>query len=122
MTLDQVTRMKDLAYGIGGGIACFVIAYPYVVTTPKEGNPGPRNSGTPPATTDLRASIGLFVAGLIALAASYLVDYIMLGEDRSRYCLMSGWFWWRRSPSSLPDGLPASCAPPLQRLEIVNHD
>jgi hypothetical protein len=44
MTLDQVTRMKDLAYGIGGGIACFVIAYPYVFTTPKEGNPGPRNA------------------------------------------------------------------------------
>jgi hypothetical protein len=100
MTLEQITRMKDLAYGIGGGIACLVIAYPYAFTTPKEGNPGPeiglpftaaglalfvtagvrsykvRKSGTP----DLRASIGLFVAGLIALAASYLVDHTMLGE------------------------------------------
>ena len=41
MTLEQITRMKDLAYGIGGGIACLVIAYPYAFTTPKEGNPGP---------------------------------------------------------------------------------
>ena len=52
MTLEQITRMKDLAYGIGGGIACLVIAYPYAFTTSKEGN----------------------------LAASYLVDHIMLGE------------------------------------------
>ena len=104
MTLEQITRMKDLAYGIGGGIACLVIAYPYAFTTSKEGNPGPevglpftaaglalfvtagvrsykvRKSGTPTATTDLWASIGLFVAGLIALVASYLVDHIMLGE------------------------------------------
>jgi len=104
MTLEQVTRMKGSAYGIAGGIACLVIAYPYAFTTPKEGNPGPevglpftaaglalfvtagvrsykvRKSGTPTATTDLWASIGLFVAGLIALAASYLVDHIMLGE------------------------------------------
>jgi hypothetical protein len=145
MTLEQVTRMKGSAYSIAGGIACLVIAYPYAFTTPKEGNPGPevaflftavglalvvtagvrsykvRKSGTPSVTTDLRASIGLFVAGLIALAASFLVDYIMLGEELLALLFDAG-FWWRRSASSSPDGLPASCAPPLQRQELVNHD
>jgi hypothetical protein len=128
--------LKGLAYSIGDVIACPVIAYPYAFTTPNEGNPEPEvgllftsvgpapfvtagvrsykvsKSRTPPVTTDLR--IGLLVAGLIALAASYLVD--------SRYRLMLGWFWWRRSASSSQDGLPASCAPPPQRQELVNND
>ena len=101
MTPEQITRMKDLTYGIGGGVACLVIAYRYAFTTPKEGNPRPEvglpfmaaglapfvTAGVRCANLERRpqppicwASIGLFVAGLIALAASYLVDHIILGE------------------------------------------
>ena len=73
MTLEQITRMKDLAYGIGGVIACLVIAYPYAFTTPKEGNPGPE-VGLPLTA----AGLALFVT---AGVRSYKVrDHIMLGE------------------------------------------
>ena len=93
MTLEQVTRMKGSAYGIAGGIACLVIAYPYAFTTPKVGNPGPEVGFLFTAVglaLVVTAGVRSYVAGLIALAASFLVDYIMSGEGLLALLLDAG--------------------------------
>jgi hypothetical protein len=106
MTPEQITRMKSWTYAlIGAGIACFVAAYQCAFTTPREGAPSPeagivftgvalalfvaaaviaykvRKDGTPAAATDLsgpqgKTVIRLVVVGLIAMVASYFVDYV----------------------------------------------
>jgi uncharacterized membrane protein HdeD (DUF308 family) len=106
MTPEQVNKRKSFSYAmIGAGIACLVAAYQFAFTTPKEGALSlaagiaftavalalfvaaavlayqVRTSGTTPATTDLSGPQGktvtrLVVAGVIAMVASYFVDYL----------------------------------------------
>jgi len=95
----------------GGGIACFYMAYQYTQQPVGRGEPPPAftpyffggigivsfiaaailwrksaKSGVAPATTDLsgpkgRMIVVLLVLGVIALAGSYLVDYVVHDES-----------------------------------------